>query len=287
MKETVTACVTLYNEGELIRRCLESLKDVVDEILVVHDGPCKNNTVDIAREYTKNVFVRERKGLCEFHQAFMYKKAKSSWLLKLDSDEFLSEGIRKNLRKLIEKKDVAGYTFRWLIWDGKKYITKNFPRKLHLYRKDKIVYLGFPNWGEPKVNGKVVASPFQVEHRPPHHGDPAIWSTFKKRDLNWITFIQAQNHFREVEDFENYNYTSDKMPLRIRIRRNFPILSAPFFSVFAFLINFKNKIGLKENPKRVLKRASLHFVKYLYYGYLVYKVKQDRNFKPKDNLLFD
>ena len=38
MTANITACLVIYNEEPVIRRCLSSIRNVVDEIAVVHDG---------------------------------------------------------------------------------------------------------------------------------------------------------------------------------------------------------------------------------------------------------
>ena len=44
-KNTISACLVVHNEEKLIGRCLESIKNLVDEIIVVHDGPCQDKTL--------------------------------------------------------------------------------------------------------------------------------------------------------------------------------------------------------------------------------------------------
>ena len=61
MEEKISAVIICDNDGEIIKRALDSLKGAVDEIIVLHDGKCTNNTLDIARKYTKQVLEMKRK----------------------------------------------------------------------------------------------------------------------------------------------------------------------------------------------------------------------------------
>ena len=55
-RNKISAFIVAYHEENLIERCLRSLVDVVDEIIVVHDGPCLDKTIKIAQKYTSKVF---------------------------------------------------------------------------------------------------------------------------------------------------------------------------------------------------------------------------------------
>jgi glycosyltransferase involved in cell wall biosynthesis len=49
----ITAVVAVHNEEAFVRPCLASLAALADEILVAHDGPCRDRSVEIAREFTR------------------------------------------------------------------------------------------------------------------------------------------------------------------------------------------------------------------------------------------
>jgi glycosyltransferase involved in cell wall biosynthesis len=123
--EKISACLVVYNEEKLIRRCLESLRDVVDEIILVHDGECTDRTLEIAKEYGAKIFVRDHKGFCEHHRPFCCKQASYNWILQIDADEFLSAELRNNLRSLVSNQEVSAYELLWPFWDGKKEIKGN------------------------------------------------------------------------------------------------------------------------------------------------------------------
>src|SRR5262245_33423434 len=97
---SVSACVVVRNEAAVIGRCLESLTQVVDEIVLVHDGPCQDDTLAIAAKARCRVFVAPAYGHCEHHLPFAYEHARGDWLLTIDADEFLSQGLRHGLRAL-------------------------------------------------------------------------------------------------------------------------------------------------------------------------------------------
>ena len=51
----ISACVITKNEEKNIVRCLNSIKDIVDEIIVVDTGS-NDKTINIAEKYTNNIY---------------------------------------------------------------------------------------------------------------------------------------------------------------------------------------------------------------------------------------
>ncbi len=164
---TISACLVVWNGEKLIRDCLESIKDVVDEIIVVHDGPCSDRTLEICREYTRKIWVRPRVGEAEPHRPFTFAKATSDWILWFDQDERLTPRLHKDIRKLIMRDDVDAYSFLWPVKYGNKNLTKGFfsrVQKAILFRKKSLVgFRGLPN-EMIRVKGKIVATDYKLIH---------------------------------------------------------------------------------------------------------------------------
>jgi len=282
MKKGISVCMIVYNDGEIIKTALESVKEIADEILIVHDGPDKSNMKKICRKYTKNFFILLHKGLCERHQAYLYRKAKFDWILKIDADEFLSKNLQRDIRKLIENESADAYSFIWPYWNGKRYITKAGPRKIELYRKDKISYIGFANFGEPVIKGNTVKTNYVLEHHP-QRGDPTNWSTFKERDLKSVTFSQAQDLIKDFSEFDTFQYPEKKLPTRLEIRKKYPLSSAFLIGIFNTVNQFFNE-GFLKDYRVFLKTIHYPFLRSILYGYYIFKLKKNPNWKIKDDL---
>ena len=52
---TISLCMIVKNEEAVLRRCLDSLTDIADEIIIADTGST-DNTKNIALEYTCNVY---------------------------------------------------------------------------------------------------------------------------------------------------------------------------------------------------------------------------------------
>ncbi len=230
MQNKISACLVVYNEEKCIKRCLDSIYDVVDEIIIVHDGQCTDKTLEICQKYTDKIFVCRHKGVAEYHWPFSYKKAKYDWILQIDADEYLSSDLKNNLRFLVSKSNVSAYEFLWPLWDGNKRITSKWPYKRCLYKKNKMSFLGILHY-VAKVKGATVKSDFILEHRPNYNN--LTWEYFKKKSLKRAE-NHAQTYLQDFNQIPKFNYYNNNWPLKIRLRKKFPLLLAPL----EFLITF-------------------------------------------------
>lgn len=104
--QTLTACIIARNEENTIQDCLESIKDVANEIIVVDTGST-DKTKEIASKYTDKIydFIWCNDFSAARNEALKY--ATSDWVLSIDCDERLSD--TKRLLKLLEYENVDAW----------------------------------------------------------------------------------------------------------------------------------------------------------------------------------
>jgi glycosyltransferase involved in cell wall biosynthesis len=107
----ISACLIAKNEEKWIGECLEHLKPLVTELIVVDTGS-QDRTMEIARE--KGARVSQIKWENDFSKArnVSLEKATQRWILIIDPDERISPRDFDKIKALTEKKDVMGFTFR-------------------------------------------------------------------------------------------------------------------------------------------------------------------------------
>ncbi|MFC0477856.1 glycosyltransferase [Robertmurraya beringensis] len=98
----ISGCIIAKNEEGSIGRCIESLKNVCDEIILVDTGS-KDSTVEIATSLGVNVYYF--KWVDDFSKAknFAKEKATGDWIIFLDADEYLPKLNRDVLVNLASK----------------------------------------------------------------------------------------------------------------------------------------------------------------------------------------
>jgi glycosyltransferase involved in cell wall biosynthesis len=96
------------NEEKYLRDCLESVKGVADEIILVDTGST-DNTLNIASEYGAKIF--HFKWINDFAAArnFSLENCSGDWILYLDADERLAAKSIRQLKKLTSNKDKTAY----------------------------------------------------------------------------------------------------------------------------------------------------------------------------------
>lgn len=96
---TISLCMIVKNEEQVLRRCLDSVAGAVDEIVVVDTGST-DSTKAIAAEYTDKIF--DFTWMDDFSAArnFAFSKGSMDYLMWLDADDVLLPGDRENLLTL-------------------------------------------------------------------------------------------------------------------------------------------------------------------------------------------
>ena len=118
MSTQISLCMIVKDEEKNLPKCLESVKDLVDEIIVVDTGST-DNTVEIAKSYGAKVYYFK---WCDDFSAARNKSleyAAKDWILFMDADdEFCSEDKDK-FKKLVNNLDInKTYFFETLCYFG-------------------------------------------------------------------------------------------------------------------------------------------------------------------------
>lgn len=104
----ISVIVNTWNEEENIKRCLESVKDLVSEIIVV-DMYSSDKTVAIAKKFGAKIFFHKFTSYVEPARNFALSKVTGDWILILDADEEISPGLAKILQELTTREEINFY----------------------------------------------------------------------------------------------------------------------------------------------------------------------------------
>ena len=107
---TLSLCMIVKNEEKLLSGCLENVRSIANEIIIIDTGS-KDNTVKIARFFGTKIFFHRWKNNYQLARNEYLKKASCDWILALDADERIGYKDLDRLRKLLLNKGISGYTF--------------------------------------------------------------------------------------------------------------------------------------------------------------------------------
>lgn len=103
----LSAVLIAHNEAHRIARCLDSVR-FADEIVVVVSATTTDESETIARRYTDRVFRREFKGFSDQRQ-WADQQATGDWILSVDCDEVVPEGLAAEIRAVLAAPRHSGY----------------------------------------------------------------------------------------------------------------------------------------------------------------------------------
>ena len=142
----VSAVVITFNEERNIARCLESLRGVADDVVVVDSGS-SDRTEEICRAHGAD-FVRQDWLGYAAQKNLADDRARHDWILSLDADEALSAELRRSILALKQGGEVrvaefarlTNYCGHWVHHGGW------YPdRKVRMFDRRKVRWEGGPH----------------------------------------------------------------------------------------------------------------------------------------------
>lgn len=99
---TISLCMIVKNEAAVLARCLDSVADLVDEIIIVDTGST-DRTKEIGAGYTDRIY--DFKWNYDFSAArnYAFSQASCDYIYSADADEVLDEENRERFRRLKEQ----------------------------------------------------------------------------------------------------------------------------------------------------------------------------------------
>jgi len=147
--QKISVVIVCKNEQEHIGNCIESLRGLTDDIVVLDNGS-NDRTRDIVTEKGVRLVTDEWSGYGKTKNKAA-THTKYDWILSLDADEVLDEELKKNL-KALRPDETEVYKLKFKNFLGKKYIRYGEwgnDAHIRLFNKHKI------HWDEEAVHEKL------------------------------------------------------------------------------------------------------------------------------------
>ena len=105
---SISLCMLTKNEEKTLAKAINSVKPVVDEIIVVDTGST-DKTKEIAKKFTKKIYDFEWNDNFADARNFSISKATKDWILILDADEIIKNEDLPKIKELTKNKSCLGY----------------------------------------------------------------------------------------------------------------------------------------------------------------------------------
>jgi glycosyltransferase involved in cell wall biosynthesis len=96
----LSVVLAVRNEESNIGRCLESVKDIADEMIVV-DEYSTDKTREIAQNLGAKVYLEPHHDIFHITKQKALEKAKGEWVLQLDADEVVTPELGKEIKEVV------------------------------------------------------------------------------------------------------------------------------------------------------------------------------------------
>jgi glycosyltransferase involved in cell wall biosynthesis len=179
----LSAVIITFNEEKNIGRCIDSLKELTDEILVV-DSFSKDNTLEICNQKGARIIQNKFEGHIQ-QKNFALSQATNDWVLSLDADEALTEELKQSIQEILENPLKKGYRFNRLTNYCGKWVKHCgwYPDS-----KLRLVNRNFAQWGGINPHDKLQLS-------------SGLDEGFLIGDLLHYSYYTKEDHYRQIEYF--------------------------------------------------------------------------------------
>ena len=165
---TISACLIVKDEEAVLSRCLDSLRGIADEIVIVDTGS-SDSTREIASEYTSLVYDFEWEDDFSKARNYAFSKCSCEYIYSADADEILDERNRERFLNLKEALDPAVEIVQFYYANQLEYnTTYNFDRELRpkLYKRVRpFVWEGAVH-EQVRLSPVIFDSDIEIIHKP-------------------------------------------------------------------------------------------------------------------------
>jgi len=237
----ISVVIISYNEEVNIGRCIDSVKPVADEIVVV-DSFSKDNTKAICHSKGVTFYENEFLGFAQ-QKNFAASLAKCEYVLSLDADEYLSADLTRSILAIKGDCSYDGYMMNRLSSYAGEWIRTCgwYPdTKLRLWKKEKGVWVGEGIHEKISLSGKIAIKRLQGDLL--HHAYDNITQFLEK--IQRYSDIYAGEHRHKVRS---------------------STVKVFYKTFFAFIKSYLIKLGIMDGYKGLLiSVCNANFVFYKY-----------------------
>jgi glycosyltransferase involved in cell wall biosynthesis len=219
----LSVVIITYNEDKNIERCLQSIQEIADEVIVV-DSFSTDKTKIICEQYQVDFSCHTFEGHIE-QKNYALSLAQHQWVLSLDADEALSEAMSQFILDFKHQPDADGYSFNRLNNFCGQWIKHCgwYPdKKLRLFNKEK------GHWGGTNPHDKVMMDKnAKIKHI--------------EADILHYSFYSVEQHIDQINKFSTI-----KAKAAFNKNKRFYWFKLFVFPLFKFIRAYLIKLGFLD-----------------------------------------
>ncbi|MCX6806605.1 MAG: glycosyltransferase [Candidatus Berkelbacteria bacterium] len=135
MIKNLSFCAIIKDNLRDVHRLLENIQGLAKEIIIVDTGSIKE-VVEFEKKYASKLLEIPWNNDFAYMRNSAIKVAEGDWILTLDSDETLTEDLKKEIPKLIKNpNDVEGFRFKRIHYVDESKPMPDYWMHLRLYKR--------------------------------------------------------------------------------------------------------------------------------------------------------
>lgn len=204
----ISLCMIVRDEENVIERCLESIKEVVDEIIIVDTGST-DNTKELIKKYDAKVIDYKWQDNFADARNFSFSMATKDYILWLDADDIVP---KKSAEKILDLKKVLdesidSVTMKYILgMDEYDNITMSLGRNRLVKRNCNFKWVGAVH-EYLDVSGKILNTNIEVIHKKDKVSSQRNLNIFRKMIKEEKTFTPRDKFYYGNELFYNELYS--------------------------------------------------------------------------------
>jgi len=219
----LSVVIITFNEEQNIGKCLVSVKDIADEIIIL-DSFSTDKTEEICKSHNVKFFQHKFDGHIQ-QKNRVITFAKNDFVLSLDADEVISDELKKSILKIKQETEYDAFFFNRLnFFCGKKIKHGGWypDKKIRLWNK----YKG--KWGGINPHDTVILSKEAKKQ-------------YLKGDLLHYSFTSVSQHVIQINKFSEIRAKQDSIN-----GKKYSILKVIFNPIIKFTILYFIRLGFLD-----------------------------------------
>ncbi len=233
MSLKLSVTIITLNEEENIGACLDSIKDITDEIILVDSGST-DKTIDIAKKYGAKIYFRKLENFAN-QKNWALSKATGDWIFSIDADEIITTDLKKEIEEKIQDNSYDGYLIprrNFILGKEIKHSRWSPDKHVWLWRRDRGEWEGEVH-EEVRVNGRIG----EIKNAKIHFQSKSVEDFIN--NLNSYSSLYAKKIFKEGRRFSFFSLLFDPIyEFNIRYIYKFGFFDGWRGFVLAYLMAF-------------------------------------------------